>query len=250
MAMAEALSNPTLASKSLTMLIVGFNLVQFALQQRQDYKALATAVINLSLGAIAFYLLALTDKSETSVRVGSFTFGPYNKEEKSKVQLEMVGVQLVVLIFLVPITIGIFWSCLGLKGRAISSHGASEGMHEALLKEEERRIAEDGVSYSYDEFQDHFEDKDIATEQWVFAQRPGPDWTPDAWTTPGGVQIAFQEEVGNLVRVQRLVLNRLSDESDARLLRLDSKESAKPSRSNPKGAVSSMSFIQSFTQMN
>merc|ERR1711957_941052 len=98
MAMAEATSNPTLASGSLTLLMVLFNFAQFAVFSGwTDIQALISAVCNLVFGVLCAYWLS----SNPGMMV-----------------LVIVGFQLVVQLFAVPICSRLLTSVWGSSKRA------------------------------------------------------------------------------------------------------------------------------------
>lgn len=69
MGMAEASSNPVLASVSLTVLIVGFNLAQFVLFSRiRDWKAFATANLNFIVG-LFIYSMIVQSQAKTGFEI-------------------------------------------------------------------------------------------------------------------------------------------------------------------------------------
>merc|ERR1712216_502538 len=98
MAMAEATSSPRLGSMSLTVLIVFFNVAQFAFSSLKtdgeprgaqkekktftDWKAVVSAIVNIVIGVFAVYLL---------------------QGNPAKTGLAMVGCQFLVQVFGVPL---------------------------------------------------------------------------------------------------------------------------------------------------
>jgi len=101
MAMAEATSDPILASASLTLLMFLFNFAQFAVfSAGSDLSACISAMLNLAVGAFAAYWL--------SMRTGNMV-------------LVMVGLQLVVQLLAVPILARVLTKVCG-------SHNPSRGL--------------------------------------------------------------------------------------------------------------------------
>lgn len=89
MALAEAASDPMLASVSLTLIIGGFNSFQFAAFSKfTDYKALASMVINAFLGLVFFVL------------INPLQPDPNSSQGSSHVVLALVAAQLTAQLFL------------------------------------------------------------------------------------------------------------------------------------------------------
>merc|ERR1712194_782035 len=71
MAMAEATSDPILASASLTLLMFLFNFAQFAVfSAGSDLSACISAMLNLAVGAFAAYWLSMRTGNMVLVMVG------------------------------------------------------------------------------------------------------------------------------------------------------------------------------------